>query len=374
MKIYGLIIVLLFLLLNCKSKHEVLYHIYAEGDTSDNEFKLADVAEIEDVTGLVMDTSYFDTEEISAYLDEDESFITNINIEEKDWSNDSVLATGFVVDSLVEVDTIVQSTSVDESTVAKLSEEDSLEVFTAIDSNVSAIAKNDSIGGLESSIIEVDSLTTNDVVSDVMETTNVEIKTTEIENLNAAFNNTNDVKKEVKKQMYLIDKNIYKSRLAYIEVDTIQPVLPIDSGKTIIVVRKLRNQLDEVKPLVSSHEVETPAVVAKVEETPVLRKEKTYRLKYDLGSSAYNDDEELNLAYEEMKTHPELVAVISSRTDASGSESVNMKLSAKRSEVVRAYLMKKGISEKRIFTQYLGEKYASTPVNENERETLIILK
>ena len=53
----------------------------------------------------------------------------------------------------------------------------------------------------------------------------------------------------------------------------------------------------------------------------------------------------------------------SGHTDSVGSDAYNQKLSVKRSEAVKAYLVSKGIEKNRVYTEVKGEKQ---PVADNK--------
>ena len=66
-----------------------------------------------------------------------------------------------------------------------------------------------------------------------------------------------------------------------------------------------------------------------------------------------------------MKEHPEVRVEIQGHTDNIGSEDYNLKLSEKRAEAVKAYLVKRGIDAGRLETRGYGE---SRPIDSNDTE------
>ena len=66
-----------------------------------------------------------------------------------------------------------------------------------------------------------------------------------------------------------------------------------------------------------------------------------------------------------MNERPSLVIRVEGHTDADGSDSLNLELSQKRADAVRAYLTKKGIAGKRISSLGLGE---TRPIDTNRTE------
>jgi outer membrane protein OmpA-like peptidoglycan-associated protein/PBP1b-binding outer membrane lipoprotein LpoB len=378
MKIYGLIILLLLFLLSCTSKREVLYHIYTEGDPEVSNMNAEDVSEIPNLSEEVIDTSYFVVEEIPTYLDQEIDFNTDVAFEEKNWSTDTILDDSFIKENSIDVDTI-QKVIIDGSKSGAIAiHEDSLGRGSLVNSSFITNQKSDTAVSDSPTVVmtnsatlqENDSVIITDAVvnqSEVNEATHWNVEGSEtLTEINKASRD--------KKQLYIIDKDIFKPGLVFIEVDTIYPVVNAVDGKTIIVIRKLRSQLDNAKPEPIIKEVKIVKEVEVVKEVPVSQQENIYRLKYNLGEYKTGELEELNKVVMQLNSHPALVAVITSSTDATGSPNINLKLSKVRAETVRTYLIDKGISDKRIFIQYLGEKYASTPNDENERETLIVLK
>lgn len=93
----------------------------------------------------------------------------------------------------------------------------------------------------------------------------------------------------------------------------------------------------------------------------------------------------LNDIVQVLEKNPELNILIASFTDCKGSQEINIKLSRKRSESVRWYLMAKGISTNRINIDFFGKEHFITQCKEdtsyrrkdqleNRRSDLIITK
>ena len=74
---------------------------------------------------------------------------------------------------------------------------------------------------------------------------------------------------------------------------------------------------------------------------------------------------ELDHAAEALKAEPALKATIEGHTDSVGSDAYNMKLSERRANAARDYLVSQGIDAGRITTQGFGE---SKPVASNDTE------
>jgi OOP family OmpA-OmpF porin len=71
----------------------------------------------------------------------------------------------------------------------------------------------------------------------------------------------------------------------------------------------------------------------------------------------------LEAAVKALKDEPALKATITGHTDSVGSDSYNLKLSERRANAARDYLVSQGIDASRITTQGLGE---SKPIASND--------
>jgi len=108
---------------------------------------------------------------------------------------------------------------------------------------------------------------------------------------------------------------------------------------------------------------------------------------YNFASSKVRkeDNTQLNEIVSVLEKNPELNILIASFTDCKGSQEANIRLSRKRSESVRWYLMSKGISTSRINIDFFGKEhfvmqckedttYHKGPQLANRRSDLIITK
>ncbi|MEN6511329.1 MAG: OmpA family protein, partial [Chloroherpetonaceae bacterium] len=79
-------------------------------------------------------------------------------------------------------------------------------------------------------------------------------------------------------------------------------------------------------------------------------------LLFDVNSYQLPDDiKELNILSDFMFSRPEIKILIEGHTDANGTLQANQLLSEQRAEVVKQYLIKKGISPDRVQTVGFGE-------------------
>jgi outer membrane protein OmpA-like peptidoglycan-associated protein len=64
-----------------------------------------------------------------------------------------------------------------------------------------------------------------------------------------------------------------------------------------------------------------------------------------------------------MNKYPKAAFAIGGHTDSSGTNSINLKISNKRANAVRDYLVRKGVDASRLIAKGFGE---STPVDSNK--------
>lgn len=89
-------------------------------------------------------------------------------------------------------------------------------------------------------------------------------------------------------------------------------------------------------------------------------------LLYETNSAILADSvPELDILTQFMKNKPSVVILVEGHTDNVGKERLNDMLSLRRSESVKAYLMKKGIDERRILTKGFGK---NKPIADNKTE------
>ena len=73
----------------------------------------------------------------------------------------------------------------------------------------------------------------------------------------------------------------------------------------------------------------------------------------------------LTWVVDKMKRWPDRTAVVSGNTDVKGNDNYNQKLSLRRANAVKTYLVKQGISANRIETQAFGKQ---NPLTQEEKE------
>ncbi len=110
-------------------------------------------------------------------------------------------------------------------------------------------------------------------------------------------------------------------------------------------------------PLVIEREVEVPVeVVKEVTTTKISRS--TYTLPYSTGQVDINDYGRYNLdeVVSTMRNNPELEANIVGRTDSTGSQQTNLRVSNERAQNVGQYLISQGIEAERVYTSGVGDQ------------------
>ncbi|MCR9656960.1 OmpA family protein [Vibrio parahaemolyticus] len=110
-------------------------------------------------------------------------------------------------------------------------------------------------------------------------------------------------------------------------------------------------------PLVVEEKVEVPVeVVKEVTTTQVSRS--TYTLPYQTGQVDVNDYGRYNLdeVVTTMRNNPELTADIVGRTDSTGSQQTNLRVSGERAQNVGQYLINQGIDAERIHTSGVADQ------------------
>jgi outer membrane protein OmpA-like peptidoglycan-associated protein len=102
----------------------------------------------------------------------------------------------------------------------------------------------------------------------------------------------------------------------------------------------------------------------------VTQYKRTYTLEnvyfdYDKSDIRAESFPALNTLYSALKENPAMVVEIAGHTDNKGPDDYNMELSQRRSNAVRDYLVKKGISSKRILPKGYGE---NEPIDTNDTD------
>lgn len=128
-----------------------------------------------------------------------------------------------------------------------------------------------------------------------------------------------------------------------------------------------------------------PTVVEKIIAIPTITTTKTLQdLVNEFGiSNVYFDSGKTNVKAEfhnrlnrvasMMNQNPEIVVVLKGYTDKSGNPELNFKLSKKRAEAVKTYLMNQGISTTKIDISYFGENKSAAVNDPFSRKVEVIL-
>ena len=92
-----------------------------------------------------------------------------------------------------------------------------------------------------------------------------------------------------------------------------------------------------------------------------------YVVNFESGNSNINKKSKsiLNSIVDVLKKNPNFKLDIKGYTDTDGDENMNLRLSDSRAKIVKKYLTKRGISDKRLFTKGFGEQ---NPIADNNTE------
>ncbi|MGB0982882.1 MAG: OmpA family protein [Saprospiraceae bacterium] len=148
--------------------------------------------------------------------------------------------------------------------------------------------------------------------------------------------------------------------------------------------KALQQQLDalakELSELKNKPAKPTPKVVTVPSPKPIDVKEvikgyETTNVYFNVGKSTVGIEYEnkLQKIASLMLLHPELNAVITGYTDKSGNPTVNLKLSKKRANNVKNYLMQQGIQSNRLLTDFQGSNKATKANDPFARRVEIVL-
>ena len=96
-------------------------------------------------------------------------------------------------------------------------------------------------------------------------------------------------------------------------------------------------------------------------ETPLVLEGVTFEVNSDKLTAASSAT--LDRVAESLKRSPNVRVEVGGHTDSSGSDALNQKLSQKRAEAVRAYLVSKGVDGSRVTAKGYGE---SQPAGDNK--------
>jgi outer membrane protein OmpA-like peptidoglycan-associated protein len=172
-------------------------------------------------------------------------------------------------------------------------------------------------------------------------------------------------------------KNIDTVKLAVLKIDTVKP----DTIKSILVVKN-----PEPEPIVQNvNAVETAEkrFMDSINAITFIRRNVYYN--FASAKVRTEDFSQLDEIVSVLEKNPELNILVASFTDCKGSLEANIRLSRKRSESVRWYLMNKGISTSRINIDFFGKEHFIMQCKEdttynsgkqlaNRRSDLIITK
>lgn len=177
--------------------------------------------------------------------------------------------------------------------------------------------------------------------------------------------------RELKKSYRLIlDKPGYK--LSSFDLDSALHHKP-DSGVFVFYLQKKPQEKIKEQPLESTEQLLAKAnreiFADKIDEKETQKGDVFIldNLHFEFNKSDVKEElhKELDALYNFLSTNPQIRIEISGHTDSWGSDEYNLQLSQRRAEVVKQYLIEKGIDEDRLMATGYGEKM---PIADNETD------
>jgi len=126
-------------------------------------------------------------------------------------------------------------------------------------------------------------------------------------------------------------------------------------------IRDLDDKCPTVKGIVANHGC--PAIKKEVQQKIISIAKAIY---FNTGSNVIKSSSKrkLNELVKILNGYPELNMIVEGHTDDRGDDDMNMKLSQRRADAVKAYLVKKGVAEHRLTAMGYGE---TSPIADNKK-------
>ena len=350
-------------MLGCKSQKELAYKIYVD-EASSESFTKVEFDEI--------DSSFIDVESLPDYIGKDEISILMVPKRDTLFSEIDNVNWQVEVDKVELMDSVQENSLIEKSTSNLIAdsayvEKDSLDLLSM---DWARPINNDVILELDSNILiqnEDSTFINQDSTSPLMAPISI------ISNQEKKVSDTLFVDEKNIQPLYIIDKNLDQPGMAYVVVDTIAPLPNLESGRKVIVIRKFNLNLEN--NIVNKHGRDS--IIAPIEiievNSSVKNQKVSFNFTYGIGELMPVNSADLSQVIDLINTNKDKTVMISSRTDAVGSNKVNLKISELRALKIKDFLVEKGVNEQLIFIQYLGEKYASPEGNESDRVTIVTL-
>lgn len=142
-----------------------------------------------------------------------------------------------------------------------------------------------------------------------------------------------------------------------------------DSTNTVVPVDSVIQPVEIVKvdSIPTKPEVNPGATAGRITHEPLLVEKITLHFRFDYNSTDLDDETEafLNELTQTLMDNPDLSIQVTGHTDNVGGIHLNQRLSVKRAEAVKGYLVKAGVDAHRIVTDGKG---MSEPLNANETD------
>lgn len=138
-------------------------------------------------------------------------------------------------------------------------------------------------------------------------------------------------------------------------------------SKTILTANNAVNKTGEPEPVIEITDGQENILIAPKKKTesilPLPDKKVVIRFQYNTNDFTEKGLEELEFFAQALVMHPESRILITGHTDSQGYSKYNLKLSEFRANIVKSYLLGKGVSDNQINIKGVGGKY---PVEKND--------
>lgn len=140
-------------------------------------------------------------------------------------------------------------------------------------------------------------------------------------------------------------------------------------------IQLLQTEVSEIKQLLQSRErepieiIKRDTIIKTIEQTGISLQEERYIFYFaSAHTNPINETQIINEIRAKIGKSTNYRIQLSGYTDASGSVQANLVISAKRTEQVRRKLVEAGIDERKIFSQYFGEQFATHQNADEDRK------
>lgn len=140
-------------------------------------------------------------------------------------------------------------------------------------------------------------------------------------------------------------------------------------------IQLLQTEVSEIKQLLQLRErepieiIKRDTIIKTIEQTGVLLQDERYTFYFaSAHTNPTNEAQIINEIKAKIGKSTNYSIQLSGYTDASGSAQANLVISAKRTEQIRRQLVDAGIDQRKIFSQYFGEQFATQQNSDEDRK------